>query len=117
MSNTSWNAEATGLNQENRDRYIANNWGVRTPYVLFCNHPGGAPRYPEMVMPTQIYRSLIELVPLTDAKAAVAAKNNPSPMPFRKQMKAWNIKVPGVTRAEFRRYLPAEKEYYDNSAP
>jgi len=28
----------SGLNQENRDRIIAEDFGVETPYVLFCRH-------------------------------------------------------------------------------
>ncbi|KAF9524658.1 acid phosphatase-domain-containing protein [Crepidotus variabilis] len=104
-SNTTWSFEASGLSQENRDRAIAG-YGVYTPYVLFSQHfyiPGmPAPilrRWTEMVIYTQIQRSLIEVVPLSDQQ--VQQNTNPSPYPFRHQIKAWNITVPKLTWAEF----------------
>ncbi|KAF8340860.1 acid phosphatase-domain-containing protein [Amanita rubescens] len=115
MSNMSWPAETTGMNQENRDKYISETWHVSPPYVLFCNHPaGGTRRYPEMVMPTLVQRNLIEIVALTNAQVAASEKANPSPMPFVNQMKTWKITVPKPTRDEFLRYR--EMNYYNNSA-
>ncbi|KAF9524642.1 acid phosphatase-domain-containing protein [Crepidotus variabilis] len=108
MNNLSWNAEQTGRNQEDRDRFIAENWGVQTPYVLFSQHhwmsgmPGPRERWTEMVIYTQVQRALFEVVPLSDFQ--VAQNRDPSPYPFPEQMKTWSITVPDKTKAEFRRY-------------
>jgi len=119
MNNMSWSAEMTGRNQEDRDRFIGNNWNVHTPYVLFSRHHWmpGMPnplgrRWSEMVIYTQIQRSLFEVVPLTDAQ--VKQIGNSCPYPFRHQFKTWNIHAPPLTRQEFLRYK--ENEFYRFSA-
>lgn len=106
MDNMGWGPEESGRNQENRDRFIADHWKVHTPYVLFsrhhymCNMPiQQYKRWTEMVVSTQIQRSLFEVVPLSDDQ--VAQHPNPTPYPFHHQMKSWNITVPQETKDEF----------------
>jgi len=122
MDNQNWSAEQTGRNQENRDRTIANRWGVHTPYVLFSRHKWmpGIPnpphlhrwRFSEMVVYTQIQRALFEVVPVPDARLNQIA--NPAPHQFRFHFKEWSIRVPNETREEFRRRR--EMEFYRLSA-
>ncbi|KAF9524654.1 acid phosphatase-domain-containing protein [Crepidotus variabilis] len=119
MNNMHWSAEQTGKNQEDRDHTIATNWHVYAPYVLFSQHhwmkgmPGQPKqRWPEMVVYTQIQRSLIEIVQLsTDALKKVA---NHQPHPFHRQFKTWHITAPPPTRQEFLKY--GEKDVYKLSA-
>ncbi|KAI0278375.1 acid phosphatase-domain-containing protein [Russula brevipes] len=106
MDNMGWPPEATGRNQENRDRFIADHWKIQTPYVLFSRHHymTNMPiqqykRWTEMVVSTQIQRSLFEVIPLSDDQ--VAQHPNPTPYPFHHQMKSWNITVPQETKDEF----------------
>ena len=101
MTNQVATEEETGWNQEDRDRTIADRWGVRTPYVLFSRHhflegmpiPHGI-RWNEMLIPTQIQRSLFCLKKISDAEAAI-------PFPYHLQTKAWNITVPQETEQDF----------------
>jgi len=103
-----WTPEKTGRNQEDRDRSVANRWGVSTPYVLFSKHhwmkgmPNPRKRWTEMVVYTPIQPSLFEVVQLSNNKVAQHPK--PSPYPFDRQVRTWNITVPDETRQEFRRY-------------
>ncbi|KAF9524659.1 acid phosphatase-domain-containing protein [Crepidotus variabilis] len=106
-NNTNWSFEATGQNQEDRDRTVSQ-WGVHTPYVLFSQHHGmnGLPnprqRFTEMVVCTQIQRGIFDLVVLSDDQVKQASTNNPNPFPFRHQLNSWNITVPNETWNEFR---------------
>jgi len=109
MNNTFWSVEEAGWNQEDRDLLIADRWKVYTPYVLFSKHhwmegmpiPRGE-RWTEMVVYTQIQRSLFEVVQLPDDQ--VDQHPNPSPFPLDRQVDTWTITVPDETRQEFRRY-------------
>ncbi|KAF9524650.1 acid phosphatase-domain-containing protein [Crepidotus variabilis] len=118
MNSMHASSEATGMNQENRDRTVGERWGVPMPYVLFSQHfwmsgmPAPKSRWTEMVIYTQIYRALIEVKPLTDAE--IKKITNPEPFPFNQQFKTWGIKAPAETRAEFWRYN--EKATYNASA-
>ncbi|KAF9524649.1 acid phosphatase-domain-containing protein [Crepidotus variabilis] len=110
-------AEETGNNQEDRDLFIGDNWHTPMPYVLFSQHHwfGGMPpperRWTEMVVYTQIYRTLFDVIPLADSDL----KNVTilEPFPFGKQFKSWNIFLPPETRAEFLRY--GETDLYNLS--
>ena len=104
MDNEKVTEEETGWNQEDRDRAIADRWGVLTPYVLFCRHRflNGMPIEPntrsnEMLLPTQIQRSLFYLTELSDGEA----ERTPIPFHYHLQTKAWNIAVPGDTKEDF----------------
>jgi len=117
MNSMGWSAEATGMNQENRDQFIQNNAGINTPYVLFSRHfymagmPPPSTRWNEMVLYTQVYRALIDAVPMTDDM--VKKVTNPKPYPFDKQFKTWKITALKEARAEFLRYR--EQDLYANS--
>ena len=94
MDNRRASDEETGWNQENRDRAIADRWGVHTPYVLFSRHRflDGMPIAPEersneMLLPTQIQRSLFYLEEISDAEA----EQTPIPFHYHLQTQAWNI--------------------------
>jgi magnesium-dependent phosphatase 1 len=109
MNNMNWTAEQSGRNQEDRDRFIAEHWGVQTPYVLFSKHHWmhGMPipenqRWSEMVVYTQIQRSLFDVKKLLDTE--VAQHPNPKPFAFYHQVDPWHILVPKETRMEFLRY-------------
>jgi len=111
-------AEATGMSQENRDDFIQKNFGVHTPYVLFARHyyldgmpPPYNTRWNEMALYTQVYRALIDLVPMTDDM--MKKVTNKRPYPFDKQFKTWNIVAPKETRDEFLKYR--EQDLYANS--
>jgi magnesium-dependent phosphatase 1 len=119
MNNMNWTAEQSGQNQEDRDRFIAERWGVQTPYVLFSRHhwmPGMpqalGQRFNEMAVYTHIQRSLFEVVPLSDDE--VKRVVDPCPFPFHHQFKTWGITVPDATRQEFLKY--SELEFYRLSA-
>ncbi|KAF9524648.1 hypothetical protein CPB83DRAFT_909757 [Crepidotus variabilis] len=118
MNNMTATAEATGRNQEDRDRFIGDKWGVPMPYVLFCQHhwfngfPPPQKRWTELVIYTQIYRTLFEVVPLKDAD--LNKITDVEPFPYGQQIKPWRITVPAETRAEFLQYK--EKDLYDLSA-
>jgi len=112
MNSMNWTEEQTGQNQEFRDLFVASQWGVQTPYVAFSRHfwmkdmPNPRSRWTEMVVYTEIRRSLFEVVPLSDDQVAQVV--NPNPYPFEYQMKTWNITVPGETRNEFASYQEAD---------
>jgi magnesium-dependent phosphatase 1 len=106
MNNIFWSVEETGRNQEDRDRFIAETWEVYAPYVLFSKHHWmeGMPirkgqRWSEMVVYTQVQRSLFDVRILDDQ-----VNQHPNPPAFDKQIKAWNIKVPKDTNEECKRY-------------
>ncbi|KAF9529484.1 acid phosphatase-domain-containing protein [Crepidotus variabilis] len=113
-------AEETALNQENRDSFIASRFGVSAPYVLFSQHfwmdgmplPRGQ-RWAEMVVSTQVYRSLFEVYPLSDAQLGHILVNEP--FPFGNQFRTWHITTPEVTREEFLRNN--ESGLYEASRP
>ena len=97
MNNRIATEEATGWNQEDRDRVIADQWGIQTPYVLFSRHRflDGMPLPPntrlnEMLLPTQIQRSLFYLTEISDAEA----EQTRIPFSYHLQTTAWNIAVP-----------------------
>jgi len=120
MNNMNWSAEATGQNQEARDRTVDTKWHVKAPYVMFSRHhwmpkmPIPRPqRFTEMIVYTQTHRALIDVVTLTDAKTAELVKTNRSPVPFHRQIKGWNITVPTETRTEFKQR--GETELYNLS--
>ncbi|KAG6917581.1 hypothetical protein DXG01_001929 [Tephrocybe rancida] len=107
MNNMNWTAEASGQNQEARDRTIDNKWGVKAPYVMFSRHhwmPGmpipQPQRMTEMMVYTQTHRALIDVVTLTNEKTAELVATNRTPVPFHRQIQEWNITVPEVTKAE-----------------
>jgi len=111
-------AEATGMSQEIRDEIIQTNFGVYTPYVLFARHhyidgmpPPRNTRWNEMVVYTQVYRALVDLVPMTDEM--MKKVTNKRPYPFDKQFKTWKIVAPKETRDEFLKYR--EQDLYANS--
>lgn len=104
MNNMDWTLEASTRNQEDRHNFIAKEWWVRTPYVLFSRHhwmqnmpEPRLQRWSEMVVYTQIQRSLFEVVPLSDAQVSGVA--NPCLYSFHHHSKEWNIKVPEITRS------------------
>ncbi|KAG6917584.1 hypothetical protein DXG01_001932 [Tephrocybe rancida] len=107
MSNMNWTAEATGQNQEARDRTIESKWGVKTPYVMFSRHyslpnmplPPNQ-RFTEMMVYTQVHRELIDLVSLTDDETAKLVATNRTPVPFHHQIREWNITLSPEARAE-----------------
>ena len=108
MHSMSWDKHLSAWNQEQRDRTISREWGVSTPYALFCRHhymdgmPGPVgERCNEMVVYTQIQRSLFYLKPLSDNKVMKNASANP--FPFHLQKRRWNIKVPRIALEEMRR--------------
>jgi magnesium-dependent phosphatase 1 len=106
-SNMTWTDEYTGRSQEDRDRIIAENWNIYAPYALFSQHHRmlGMPirgRWSEMVVYTQIQRSLFEVVPLSADQ--VNQHPNPNPFPFDRQIREWNIAVPNETNVERQRY-------------
>ena len=111
MSNRTATEEESGWNQEDRDRAIADRWGVQTPYVLFSRHRflDGMPiavntRSNEMLLPTQIQRSLFYLTEISDAEA----DQTPVPFPYHLQMKAWNISLPEETKQDFLKHEEVE---------
>lgn len=115
MDNRRATDEEIGQNQEDRDRAIADRWGVYTPYVLFSRHRflDGMPielnaRSNELLLPTQIQRSLIYLTEITDAEA----EQTPIPFNYHLQTKAWNITVPEETKEDFLKH--GETEIYNS---
>ncbi|KAF9529479.1 acid phosphatase-domain-containing protein [Crepidotus variabilis] len=113
MNNQMISPEEAGQNQENRDNFIAGTWGVWTPYVTFCQHfwmndMPGIPfqRWSEMVIPTQVYRALIDLNVLSDALANRNFGLDAGPFPL--QIKTWGIQPTDEARAEFLRYGESE---------
>ncbi|KAI9509690.1 acid phosphatase-domain-containing protein [Russula earlei] len=115
--NKHWSHEQSAQSQEDRDRSIEDHWGVPTPYVLFSRHHHvrgmrKRGRWSEMVVYTQIQRALFDIRPLTDAQVRRISK--PSPYPFHRQFRRWNIVVPDETRREFLRHK--EKKLYRLSA-
>ncbi|KAI0289735.1 acid phosphatase-domain-containing protein [Russula brevipes] len=107
MNSKEWSAFDSGRNQENRDRVIAERYGVDTPYVLFCRHhwepdlrKAHGLRYNEMVVYTQIQRALFGVTRLSDKKVNRIA--NDAPYPFHCQINNWSITVPDETRREVR---------------
>ncbi|KAG6908361.1 hypothetical protein DXG01_005179 [Tephrocybe rancida] len=115
MNNTNWSLEASGQNQEARDRTIERKWGVKTPYVMFSRHywfqgvPNPRQRFSEMMVYTQIQRALVDVITLSNARTDELAKTNPIPAPFHRQIKEWNITLPQETRAE-------EPNFFNQSA-
>ncbi|KAF9524645.1 acid phosphatase-domain-containing protein [Crepidotus variabilis] len=117
MSNRTWTEEHTGLNQENRDARIADQWGVQTPYVLFSRHfwfptlpiPQGQ-RWNEMLLSTQVMRTNIYIEVLSDAEAD---RKGEFP-PYQDLISTWKITVPAVTRQEF--LSKREMSHYNRSA-
>jgi magnesium-dependent phosphatase 1 len=114
MDNRRATEEETGWNQEYRDRAIAERWGVQTPYVLFSRHRflDGMPialntRSNEMLLPTQIQRSLFYLTEISDAEA----EQSPIPSHYHLQTKPWNITVPEETKQDFLKH--GETEIYN----
>jgi len=108
MSSKKWSAFDSGRNQENRDRVIAEHFGVDTPYVLFSRHywvnslrKKYGLRFSEMVVYTQIQRALFGVTRLSDKKVNQIA--NDAPYPFHRQIKSWSITVPPETRREIRK--------------
>lgn len=115
MDNRRTTDEETGQNQEDRDRAIADRWGVYTPYVLFSRHRflDGMPielnaRSNELLLPTQIQRSLVYLTEITDAEI----EKTPIPFHYHLQTKAWNITVPEETKQDFLKH--GETEIYNS---
>ncbi|KAG6917578.1 hypothetical protein DXG01_001926 [Tephrocybe rancida] len=106
MNSTGWSLEASGQNQEARDRTIESKWGVKTPYVMFSRHywfqdvPHPKQRFSEMMVYTQIQRALVDVVTLSNARTDELAETNPTPVPFHQQIKEWNITLPQETREE-----------------
>ncbi|KAF9222812.1 hypothetical protein BS17DRAFT_782617 [Gyrodon lividus] len=104
MDNRRATDEEIGQNQEDRDRAIGDRWGVYTPYVLFSRHRflDGMPielnaRSNELLLPTQIQRSLVYLTEITDAEA----ERTPIPFHYHLQTKEWSITVPEETKQDF----------------
>lgn len=97
-----------------RDLAVSNRWGVQTPYVLFSRHRHleGMPipiktRSNEMLLPTQIQRSLFHMTLITDEEAM----STPVPYDYHLHTKQWNITVPKETLQDFLSH--GEKEIYD----
>jgi len=114
MDNQRVTEEETGWNQEDRDRAIADRWGVQTPYVLFSRHRflDGMPielntRSNEMLLPTQIQRSLFYLTLLSDGEA----ERTPISFHYHLQTKTWDITVPKETKQDFLEH--AETDIYN----
>ncbi|KIL65074.1 hypothetical protein M378DRAFT_10966 [Amanita muscaria Koide BX008] len=119
MDNRRASEEETGWNQENRDRAIADRWGVYTPYVLFSRHRflDGMPialkeRSNEMLLPTQIQRSLFYLTEISDAEAEQTGQTL-IPLHYHLQTKTWNIAVPEETKQDFLKH--GETVIYDST--
>ncbi|KAF9524646.1 hypothetical protein CPB83DRAFT_886108 [Crepidotus variabilis] len=120
MMNRTWSAEETGKNQEDRDAFIAAQWGVRTPYALFSRHfwfnklplPQGQ-RWNEMLLSTQIVRALIDITLLSDAEVDQILSAGISPI-FQNSIKEWHTTVPNETRQEF--LTRGETDLYQLSA-
>ncbi|KAG6904103.1 hypothetical protein DXG01_012603, partial [Tephrocybe rancida] len=107
MNNMNWSAELSGQNQEARDRTIESKWGVKAPYVLFSRHHWmpGMPipqnqRITEMMVYTQTHRALIDVITLTNERAAELVAKDWTPYPFHHQLKEWNITLPLETKVE-----------------
>jgi len=114
MDNRKATEEETGWNQEDRDHAIAVKWRVHTPYVLFSRHSfrDGMPiepntRWNEMVVPTQIQRSLFYLTLLSDGEA----ERTPISFHYHLQTKTWDITVPKETKQDFLEH--AETDIYN----
>ncbi|KAG2140522.1 uncharacterized protein EDB93DRAFT_1241866 [Suillus bovinus] len=95
--------------QENRDAKVAE-WGVKMPYILFSHHfhMGGMPiaptRWNEMVVYTPVQDALMLTIPLTDQQVDEKIALGGQFVKFEEQISNWNIKVPDVTWADFKKY-------------
>ncbi|KAG7097700.1 hypothetical protein E1B28_005025 [Marasmius oreades] len=97
-----------------RDGQVAD-WGVLRPYVLFCRHPNmkdrdgmqfpipEPKRFNEMVIYGQTQENLIVIRRMSDAQLEQAI-NNKVNLEYEHKIREWNIKVPGDTKADFRKH-------------
>ena len=96
--------------QENRDAKVAE-WGVKMPYIMFSRHwhmdgmyiPAHS-RWNEMVVYTHVQDALMLTIPLTDQQVEEKIALGGRFVKFEEQLSNWNIKVPDVTWADFRKH-------------
>ncbi|KAK7462184.1 hypothetical protein VKT23_007788 [Stygiomarasmius scandens] len=106
-----WDPFRIAWSQEDRDRRIAERYGVQKPYTLFARHgnmggdfpvPNNA-RFNEMVIYGQLQEALLVTIRMSDQHVTSDIQSG-NHIRYEQLLNAWNITVPPETWEDFRRH-------------